>query len=69
MGENVYVSLGREAFYKSFDLQRTTIYKIRKVDNALYPTLYQLSEEDGRPIPKLTFYVGYKSKKHQTELN
>lgn len=58
VGAYVYAALKDDNFYKSFDIQRATLYKIRRVDASEPIPLFYLSDLLDKPITAGTFYKG-----------
>ena len=56
IGDEVYLTLTRGNFYKSYDVQRGQIYKIRSVDASINPPMYKLEDLAGKRAKNLTFY-------------
>lgn len=56
VGTYVYASLRDENFYKSFDIQRGTLYIIRRVDASEKIPVFYLNDLLGKPVKGGTFY-------------
>ena len=56
IGDEVYLTLPRPSFYKSYHLQRGQIYKISAVDKSISPVMYKLSDLHEKPVGNMTFY-------------
>lgn len=64
VGSYVYAALKDDSFYKSFDIQRATLYKIRRVDASEPIPLFYLSDLLDKPVVGGTFYKGKYSRGH-----